>query len=379
MQKILVIPDSFKGTLSARQVCRVMDKAILKAFPHAETICIPAADGGEGTAQAFLSVLGGVTVSEAVQGPHGQEISAVYGILPDGTAVLDMASCAGLPLAGASNDPEKSTTFGVGQLICSAVSHGAKRILLGLGGSATHDGGCGMAAACGVRFLDENGNAFVPVGGTLQSIARIDTANLLPALRSIPITALCDIDNPICGSTGAAAMFAPQKGADDAMVARLESGLAHLAHLWKMQTGQDLQSIPGGGAAGGMGAGVCAFLGGKLRPGMDALLDAADFEALARDASCIFTGEGCLDAQSLHGKAVIALAKRAKPLGIPVIAVVGGSRGDLQAVYECGVTAVFSINRLPQPLSQSAPNAADNLASTMDNILRLLGLREVQA
>lgn len=376
MRKILVIPDSFKGTLSARKVCRVMDKAILRQFPDAETVCIPAADGGEGTAEAFLSVLGGTTVSETVQGALGQRVHATYGILPDGTAVLDMASCAGLPLAGERNDPELSGTFGVGQLILSALDHGAKGILLGLGGSATHDGGCGMAAACGVRFLDRRGFSMTPNGGMLHWIARIDTSTLDPRLREIPITALCDIDNPICGPTGAAAMFAPQKGADAAMVSRLERGLAHLADLWKTQTGQDLQDIPGGGAAGGMGAGVCAFLGGTLRPGMDTLLDAADFEALARDADCIFTGEGCLDGQSLHGKAVIALARRAKPLGVPVIAVVGGSRGDLQPVYESGVTAVFSVNRLPQPLSESAPHTAENLALTMDNILRLLAARE---
>lgn len=376
MQKILVIPDSFKGTLTARQVCRILDKAILRQLPHAETICIPAADGGEGTAEAFLSVLGGVTVAETVQGPHGQTVSAVYGLLSDGTAVLDMASCAGLTLAGNHLDPEKTTTYGVGQLILSALEHGAKRILLGLGGSATHDLGCGMAAACGARFYDGEGQTFVPTGGTLHRVASIDLSHMDARLETTPLTALCDIDNPLLGPEGAARMFAPQKGADEAMLPRLEAGSRHLSQLWLAQTGQDLQSISGGGAAGGMGAGVCAFFRGSLRPGMDALLDAADFETLARDADLIFTGEGCLDGQSLHGKAVISLARRAKALGVPVAALVGGVRGDPAPLYECGVTAIFPINPLPQTLEESAPFAADYLARTADSVLRLLAARE---
>lgn len=376
MQKILVIPDSFKGTLTARQVCRILDKAILRQLPHAETICIPAADGGEGTAEAFLSVLGGVTVAETVQGPWGQPISAVYGLLADGTAVLDMASCAGLTLTRNHLNPEKTTTYGVGQLILSALEHGAKRILLGLGGSATHDLGCGMAAACGARFYDAGGQTFVPTGGTLHRVASMDLSPMDARLATTPLTALCDIDNLLLGPEGAARMFAPQKGADEAMLLRLEAGTQHLSQLWLAQTGQNLQSIPGGGAAGGMGAGVCAFFRGCLRPGMDALLDTADFEALARDADLIVTGEGCLDGQSLHGKAVISLARRAKELGVPVVALVGGVRGDPAPLYECGVTAIFPINPLPQTLEESAPFAADYLARTADSVLRLLAARE---
>lgn len=375
MARFLVIPDSFKGTLSARQVCRVMDKAILRQFPGAEVIGIPAADGGEGTAEAFLSVLGGQSRAETVCGPLGTPVKAVYGLLSDGSAVIDMASCAGLPLAGSRKDPEKATTYGVGQLLRSALDRGAKRLLLGLGGSATNDGGCGMAAACGVQFLDGEGQAFVPTGGTLERIASIDLSRLDPRLREAELTALCDIDSPLCGPTGAAAMFSPQKGADPAMTARLEAGLQHLRAVWQAQTGQDLQEISGGGAAGGMGAGVCAFLGGRLRPGMDTLLDLADFEALARGAAMIFTGEGCLDEQSLRGKAVVALARRAKALGVPVVAVVGGVRGDMAAIYGCGITAVFPINRQPQPLCESAAHAEENLARTMDDILRLLAAR----
>ena len=286
-----------------------------------------------------------------------------------------MASCAGLTLAGNQKDPEKATTYGVGQLLRSALDRGAKRLLLGLGGSATNDGGCGMAAACGVQFLDEEGRAFVPTGGTLERIASIDLSRLDPRLREAELTALCDIDSPLCGPAGAAAVFSPQKGADPAMTARLEAGLQHLRAVWQAQTGQDLQEISGGGAAGGMGAGVCAFLGGRLRPGMDMLLDLADFETLARGAELIFTGEGCLDEQSLRGKAVVALARRAKALGVPVVAVVGGVRGDMAAIYRCGITAVFPINRQPQPLRESAAHAEENLARTMDDILRLLAAR----
>lgn len=256
MARFLVIPDSFKGTLSARQVCRVMDRAILRQFPGAEVVGIPAADGGEGTAEAFLSVLGGESRAETVCGPLGTPVQAAYGLLSDGSAVIDMASCAGLPLAGNQKDPEKTTTYGVGQLLRSALDRGAKRLLLGLGGSATNDGGCGMAAACGVRFLDGKGRAFVPTGGTLERIASIDLSRLDPRLREAELTALCDIDSPLCGPTGAAAMFSPQKGADPAMTARLEAGLQLCGPSGRRRRGRIFRRSP---AAARQGAWALAF------------------------------------------------------------------------------------------------------------------------
>ena len=372
MYTVVLIPDSFKGTLSSRQVCRVMEQAILRRAPGVRVLSLPVADGGEGTVEAFLTALGGQRVEAAAAGPLGLAHTGFYGLLPGGTAVVEMAACAGLPLAGPDNDPEKATTFGVGQLFLDALDKGARHFLVGLGGSATNDGGCGCAAAGGARFYTAGGEAFVPTGGTLKDIAHMDLSGMDRRLRDCTFTVLCDIDNPLCGENGAAAVFAPQKGADGAMVQRLDRGLGHLAELWRRDLGLDLRELPGGGAAGGMGAGMAAFFGGVLRPGIDLLLDAVGFDRLAKDADLIFTGEGCLDGQTLRGKAVSGVARRAKALGVPVVAVVGGSRGCLDDLYDLGLTAAFSINRLPQTLQDSAPHAAQNLAFTMENILRLL-------
>ncbi len=367
MSTYLLIPDSFKGTLSSRQVCAAMRRAILRRDPRAVIHTVPVADGGEGTVEAFLTALGGEKVTCRSSDPFGRPLEAQYGLLPDGTAVLEMAACAGLPLAGEAKNPEKTTTFGVGTLLLDALDRGARNFLLGLGGSATNDGGCGCAAACGARFFDKTGTPFVPAGGTLKDIAAMDCSAMDARLAECTFTILCDIDNPLCGPRGAAAVFAPQKGADQAMVARLDAGLAHLASFWD----KALLTLPGGGAAGGMGAGMAAFFGGRLRPGIDLLLDTVDFDRLAAGCDVIFTGEGCLDGQTLSGKAVCGVARRAKPLGVPVMAVVGGSRGDLDALYDNGLTAAFAINRLPLPLEESAGDSERNIEHVMDNILRL--------
>ncbi len=371
MLTILLIPDSFKGTLSSRQVCAHMERAILRRMPHARVRSVPVADGGEGTVEALLTALGGQRVEAPVRGPFGQPVTGFYGLLPDGTAVIEMAACAGLPLAGDRPDPARATTYGVGQLIVHALDRGARRFFMGLGGSATNDGGCGCAAACGARFYDRAGRGFVPVGGTLEDIDRMELSAMDPRLTDCSFTVLCDIDNPLCGPRGAAAVFAPQKGADPPTVQRLEAGLAHLAALWRRDVGLDLLELPGGGAAGGMGAGMAAFFGGKLRAGIDLLLDAVGFDALAREADLILTGEGCLDGQTLGGKTVWGVARRAGEAGTPVIAVVGGSKGDLSPLFAAGLTAVFSINRLPLPLERSAAHSGANLEDTVDNILRL--------
>ncbi len=371
MPTILLIPDSFKGTLSAPEVCRAMAAGIARHLPDATVRALPAADGGEGTVDAFVTALGGEKLPCTVCGPRFAPVDAFYGLLPDGTAVIEMAACAGLPLVGAQKDPEDTTTYGVGQLILAALERGVRRFLIGLGGSATNDGGCGCAAACGVRFYDACGAVFVPTGRTLTDIARIDLAQRDPRLAQCTFTVLCDIDNPLCGEQGAAAVFGPQKGADTAMVARLDAGLAHLARLWQRDLGLSLLEAPGGGAAGGMGAGMAAFFGGTLRPGIDLLLDQADFDRLAASADLILTGEGCLDGQTLRGKTVSGVVRRARPFGVPVIAVAGGLRGDLTPLYELGLTAAFSINRLPLPLEQSAPHTAQNIALTVDALLRL--------
>ena len=245
--------------------------------------------------------------------------------------------------------------------------------MLGLGGSATNDGGCGAAAALGVRFLRADGSAFVPTGGTLGEIAHISMDGVNPALREAEIAVMCDIDNPLCGPAGASAVFGPQKGADAEMVARLDGGLRHLAGVIRADLGMDVLDLPGGGAAGGMGAGAVAFLGGRLQMGIETVLDLTGFDARAADADLIFTGEGRLDGQSLRGKVVIGVARRAKRLGVPVIAFVGASERELAAVYEEGVAGVFPINPEPRPFEEVKGESAENLRFTARNLIHFLG------
>lgn len=342
-------------------------------LPGCEVRAIPVADGGEGSVDAFLAALGGEKVHARVAGPFFEPVESFYGLTDGGkTAIVEMAACAGLPLAGELRDPALTTTYGVGELIALAVEGGARKIILGLGGSATNDAGCGAAAALGVRFFDRTGTPFVPTGGTLGEVERIDVSAARERLRGVEITAMCDIDNPMYGENGAAYVFAPQKGAGPEQVRALDAGLRRLAGVMRRELGMDFAELPGAGAAGAMGAGVTAFLGASLQSGIESVLNAVDFDRAAADADLIFTGEGRLDSQSLRGKVVIGVARRAKRLGKRVIAIVGGAEGELEAAYAEGVTAVFTTNRLPEPLSRSAPRAEENLAFTMDNILRLL-------
>lgn len=371
--KIVLIPDSFKGTLSSVEVCRVLRGCVELRLPGCEVRAIPVADGGEGSVDAFLAALGGEKVHARVAGPFFEPVESFYGLTDGGkTAIVEMAACAGLPLAGERRDPALTTTYGVGELIALAVEGGARKIILGLGGSATNDAGCGAAAALGVRFFDRTGTPFVPTGGTLGEVERIDVSAARERLRGVEITAMCDIDNPMYGENGAAYVFAPQKGAGPEQVRALDAGLRRLAGVMRRELGMDFAELPGAGAAGAMGAGVTAFLGASLQSGIESVLNVVDFDRAAADADLIFTGEGRLDSQSLRGKVVIGVARRAKRLGKRVIAIVGGAEGELEAAYAEGVTAVFTTNRLPEPLSRSAPRAAENLAFTMDNILRLL-------
>ena len=372
MAKYVLIPDSFKGTLSSENICRIASEEILRLEPEAEICAIPVADGGEGTVDAFLAAVGGTRAEVPCTGPCGQEVMGFYGLLPDGTAVVEMAAAAGLPLAGACRDPEKTTTYGVGQLMAHALSRGAKRLVLGLGGSATNDGGCGAAAALGAEFLDEEGRAFVPTGGTLTQIAHIRTEGLRETLAGAEVTVMCDIDNPLCGPTGAAAVFGPQKGADAAMVARMDAGLRHLAETLEKDVGMAVMAMAGGGSAGGFGAGAAAFFGGQLRMGIDVVLDLTDFDRKCRGASLVITGEGHLDSQSLRGKTVVGVARRARALGVPAAALVGGCETALDAVYAEGVSGVFPIHPALCTWPQAAARTEEDLRFTMGNLLRFM-------
>ena len=372
MAKYVLIPDSFKGTLSSEDICRIASEEILRLEPEAEICAIPVADGGEGTVDAFLAAVGGTRAEVPCTGPCGQEVMGFYGLLPDGTAVVEMAAAAGLPLAGACRDPEKTTTYGVGQLMAHALSRGAKRLVLGLGGSATNDGGCGAAAALGAEFLDEEGRAFVPTGGTLTQIAHIRMKGLRETLAGAEVTVMCDIDNPLCGPAGAAAVFGPQKGADAAMVARMDAGLRHLAEMLKKDVGMEVLTLAGGGSAGGFGAGAAAFFGGQLRMGIDVVLDLTDFDRKCRGASLVITGEGHLDSQSLRGKTVVGVARRARALGVPAAALVGGCETALDAVYAEGVSVVFPIHPALCTWPQAAARTEEDLRFTMGNLLRFM-------
>ena len=372
MAKYVLIPDSFKGTLSSEDICRIASEEILRLEPEAEICAIPVADGGEGTVDAFLAAVGGTRAEVPCTGPCGQEVMGFYGLLPDGTAVVEMAAAAGLPLAGACRDPEKTTTYGVGQLMAHALSRGAKRLVLGLGGSPTNDGGCGAAAALGAEFLDEEGRAFVPTGGTLTQIAHIRMKGLRETLAGAEVTVMCDIDNPLCGPAGAAAVFGPQKGADAAMVARMDAGLRHLAEMLEKDVGMEVLTLAGGGSAGGFGAGAAAFFGGQLRMGIDVVLDLTDFDRKCRGASLVITGEGHLDSQSLRGKTVVGVARRARALGVPAAALVGGCETALDAVYAEGVSGVFPIHPALCTWPQAAARTEEDLRFTVGNLLRFM-------
>ena len=373
MEKILLVPDSFKGTLSSRQVCQVMAGQLRRFFPQAQVKSIPVADGGEGSVEAFLAAAGGERRTRTVTGPFGEPVEAFYGVLGDGrTAVIEMAACAGLPLAEGRLNPERATTYGVGELLLAAKEAGCTKAILGLGGSCTNEGGAGAAAALGAKFTRADGTAFVPSGGTLGEIAALDVSPVAQALQGMELTAMCDIDNPLYGEAGAAAVFAPQKGADAAMVARLDAGLRHLGQVSARCLGRDFSHLPGAGAAGGLGFGMAAFCGAQLRMGIDAVLDAVGFDSLLPGTDVVFTGEGKIDSQSARGKVVSGVAVRCRKAGVPVVAVVGQIGQGFEEMYQQGLTAVFSINRAAQPFAESRFHAGENLALTMENIARLL-------
>ncbi|NLC65720.1 MAG: glycerate kinase [Clostridium sp.] len=375
MQKFIILPDSFKGTISSIGVANVMKSSIKSHFPEAEIISIPVADGGEGSVDAFLSALDGDRIDMVCSGPYFEKINTYYGLIDNGnTAVIEMASAAGLPLVGDRKDPSKTTTYGTGEMIRDALGRGVKKIIIGLGGSSTNDAAAGCLSALGVKFLNKDNKVFIPTGENLNLIEGIDLSGLDKRIEKTDIEVMCDIDNPLYGENGAAYIFGPQKGADVAMVKFLDSNLKYFSKITEEYLHLDLKDLPGAGAAGGMGYGIASYLGGNLKMGIDIVLDTVDFDQNLKDTDMVFTGEGNLDSQSLSGKVVIGISRRCKKANVPVIAVVGGVSDDIESVYEEGVTSVFSINRRPESLDISKHNTKENLAFTMDNIIRILKL-----
>ncbi len=375
MKKFLLIPDSFKGTMSSQEICDIMQRAITHNIPGAEIIKIPVADGGEGSVDAFLSALSGERRSVTVSGPFGESVAACYGVVDGGrTAVIEMAACAGLPLVGEHPDPLRATTYGVGELIAHAAKSGCKKIIVGLGGSATNDAGAGAASALGVCFSNAAGETFVPTGGTLERVAHIDLSGLMTELSSVEILTMCDIDNPLFGETGAAHVFAPQKGADEEMVRQLDRGLRHMDEVVRRDLGRDLAGTPGAGAAGGMGFGMLAFLSSKLQMGIETVLDTVRFDELLDGVDLVLTGEGKIDSQSIRGKVVIGVAARTQRAGVPLIAIVGDIGDGAEAAYDRGVSGIFSINRVAVPYREAKLRAHDDLYLTVDNLFHFLGV-----
>ncbi|MDI9495905.1 MAG: glycerate kinase [Bacillota bacterium] len=371
MKKAVIIPDSFKGTLTSREICAIISDKIKMHFPHCRIVSIPVADGGEGSVDCFLAALGGQKVFERVSSPYFEDMEAFYGLIGD-TAVIEMAACAGLPLVEGRKNPSLTTSYGVGQLIMAAAKRGCKKIIVGLGGSSTNDGGCGAAAAAGVKFYDRQGKEFIPVGKTLIDIDRIDLTHRARELNKIEIITMCDIDNPMYGPEGAAFVFGPQKGADEKMVIDLDRGLEHLCRLIERETRRNLKDVPGTGAAGAMGAGMIAFFDSVLQMGIETVLDTVKFDEIIAGADMIFTGEGRFDTQSLRGKVVVGVGKRAKSKNIPVTVITGGADTNIEKAYDMGISSIFTINRLPEDFEISRHKSKENLQATVDNILRLI-------
>ena len=377
MKKCIVVSDSFKGTLSSSEICSIAEGGIARFFPGCAVVKVPVADGGEGTVACFQEACGGQLVTVSVSDPFGEPIDAAYLQLPDGQAVIEMAAAAGLPLVDGRKDPRKASTYGVGQLVRHAIQQGNKKILLGLGGSCTNDGGCGCAAALGVRFLNQNGDSFIPVGETLADIQKIDLSDSIVP-DDVQLTAMCDIDNPMHGPTGAAYVFGPQKGADAEMVRFLDQQLISLDQTIQRELGLQVADIPGSGAAGAFGAGMIAFFRASLQPGIEAVLDLVDFDHLLDGCDLVISGEGRLDSQSIRGKVLSGVGKRAKQHQVPVIAIVGGVTQDAEAVCDSnlGISAVFTTNRQAISFEESRKDSHQNYEYTFYNILRLIQLSQ---
>lgn len=368
--KFVVIPDSFKGSLSSVKICQIIKERIEIHFPEAQVESIPVADGGEGTVECFLKACNGHLICVETNDPYFNKIQSFYGLIEGDRAVIEMAASAGLPLVGNSPDPFRASTFGVGELLLNAINHGCKNIILGLGGSATNDGGCGLACALGAVFYDENGVSFIPAGGTLKNIDTIDISKVTDVLKGISLSVMCDIENPLFGSNGAAFVYAPQKGADSAMVQQLDDGLKHLSMKINECLDIDVSNVKGGGAAGGLGAGMIAFCGASLAMGIETVLDEVDFDKKILDADLVITGEGRIDMQSLSGKVLDGISHRTQQVGIPLIAIVGDIGDGIESIYDRGVQAVFSINSLAIPFSEAKKRSAKDLEITVDNLLR---------
>ncbi|MGQ8773078.1 glycerate kinase [Serratia sp. NA_112.1] len=370
LKKVVIAPDSFKESLSAMEVAEAIERGFRQIYPQVQYVKLPMADGGEGTVDSMVAATGGEIVRVEVTGPLGQPVTAFYGLLGEGeTAVIEMAAASGLHLAPKERrDPRITTSYGTGELILAALERGVKAIILGIGGSATNDGGAGMMQALGARLLDDQQQPLPPGGAALARLAQIDLSAVDPRLQQVSVTAACDVDNPLCGPYGASAVFGPQKGATPEMVTQLDAALSHFGSLLQQATGREVLNALGAGAAGGMGAALLGMLNASLRPGIEIVIETLRLEEALRDADLVITGEGRLDSQSIHGKTPIGVARVAKRNGLPVIGISGSLSKDYQVVHQHGIDAAFSVLDRVVTLEEALTDAADNLEVTARNV-----------
>nr|WP_017554875.1 glycerate kinase [Heyndrickxia coagulans] len=370
----VLAPDSFKESMTAKEVCTAMEAGIKKVIPDAVCIQVPMADGGEGTVQSLVDATGGKIYHETVTGPLGNPVTAHYGILGDGeTAAIEMASASGIHLVTKeTKNPLITTTFGTGELIKACLDKQVKNIVIGIGGSATNDGGAGMAQALGVRFLNQNGTVLPFGGGALGDLAKIDMSGLDPRLADVQIFVASDVSNPLCGENGASHVFGPQKGATKDMVQRLDANLAHYAAVIKDQLGKDIMDVPGAGAAGGLGAGLMVFANARLKSGIDLVVEYTGLEQKVKEADFVLTGEGSIDFQTQFGKTPYGVAQTAKKHGKPVIAVAGYVGEKIDVLYEKGIDVILGILPHPMELEEALQTGAVNIERTCENIARLV-------
>jgi glycerate kinase len=371
--RIIICPDSFKGSLTAAEAALAIDSGAARALPDSDRQLIPLADGGEGTVQSIVSATDGEIVRVLVTGPVGRPIEACYGLIDNGTvAVIEMSAAAGLNLIAASErNPRLATSYGVGELILDAYNRGCRKFIIGLGGSATNDGGAGALSALGVRFLDANGCELPPGGASLVKLGEIDTSGIKIDVETIDVRAACDVTNPLIGPNGASAVYGPQKGASPEVVALLDQALVNYAQVIERRLDIDIANTPGAGAAGGLGAGLMAFLEARLESGIDIVLDVTRFDERIRGADLIITGEGRVDSQTMFGKTIFGVLKRATMASVPVVILAGSVGEGIEPLYSLGASAIFSVASGPISEEESISRASELLAASAENAVRL--------
>jgi glycerate kinase len=372
--RILVAPDSFKGSLTAMEVAKNIKKGINSYDSKIDVELLPMADGGEGTVQSLVDATNGEIIEKEVNGPLGNKVKAFYGLLGDQkTAVIEMAAASGLPLVPeGKKNPLKTTTYGTGELIASALDAGAQKIIIGIGGSATNDAGVGMAQALGAEILDAEEQQIDFGGGNLDKIEKINLDKLDSRLQDVEVVVACDVDNPLYGKDGAAYVYAPQKGADPEMVKILDQNLRHFNQIAIKELNKDINKIPGAGAAGGLGAGLVAFLDAELKAGVDIVLDIIDFESYLKDVDLVITGEGMLDGQSIYGKTPVGVSRSAAKKDIPVIAIAGTLGEGVEKILDYGINSYFSIIDRPAELKEIIEKSPELLANLSEQIIRTI-------